>query len=128
MRIDKGIQRHAVSAARGVKKGRERGGDMIRTVYLKKVGAILRRLDDEIDTLAFKSEKASAEAKEIYNEQIEILRAKADMVRAKIRAVREAGASSWGGSKKGVNFALDDLRKALDNAVARLKRTASNSR
>ncbi|MCL5966578.1 MAG: hypothetical protein M1550_05155 [Deltaproteobacteria bacterium] len=102
--------------------------EMIRNTYLRKVEAVLKRLDDEIDTLSHKSEKASAEAKEIYNEQIEILRAKAGAARAKLREVREAGAGSWGEFKKGAEFAIDDLRKAIDNAIARVKKTGSDNR
>lgn len=101
---------------------------MIRNTYLRKVERLLRRLDDEIEMLAHKSEKASAEAREVYDEQIVILRAKAAAVRNRIREVSEAAAGRWGEYKKGVEFALEDLRRAINNAVARVKRTGSDGR
>jgi len=101
---------------------------MIRNAYLRKVGARLERIDEEIDRLRTTAEAGSAEAKSLYGRQRKILWSKAEEARRRIEAVRNGGAASWGPLKKGVEVALDDLRKAVDDAVREIRKTGSSER
>ena len=97
---------------------------MIRNAFLKRVESVLETLDEEIDRIAAKAEKAGSDARSRYDEEIAVLRKKREAVRTEIRLVRESGAASWGGLKSGVLNATDDLKEAIGKAVERLKKTA----
>ncbi len=97
---------------------------MVRNAFLKRVASTLETLDDEIDRLAAKAEKAGQDAKIRYDEELAILRMKREAVRAKVQQVRDAGAGSWGTLKAGVQDAMDDLKNAIEKAVERLRKSA----
>ncbi len=97
---------------------------MIRNAFLKRVASTLETLDGEIDRLAAKAEKAGQDAKIRYDEEIAVLRMKREAVGAKLERVREAGAANWGALKNSVLDATDDLKKAIDRAIERLKKSA----
>lgn len=97
---------------------------MIRNAFLKRVESVLETLDEEIDRIAAKSEKVDADVRIRYDEEITALRRKQELVRMKIREVRDAGAASWGELKSGVQDATDELEKAIERAVDRLKKSA----
>ncbi len=97
---------------------------MIRNAFLKRVASTLEALDEEIDRLASKAEKAGRDAKIRYDEEIAVLRMKREAVGAKVQRVREAGDAAWGTLKSGVLEATDDLEKAIAKAVERLKKSA----
>ena len=97
---------------------------MIRNAFLKRVESVLETLDEEIDRIAARAEKVEADARIRYDEEIAVLRLKQEVVRAKILRVREAGGASWGTLKSGVLDATDDLKNAVENAIARLKKSA----
>ncbi len=97
---------------------------MVRNAFLKRVASALETLDDEIDRLAAKAEKVGRDAKVRYDEELGILHMKREAVHAKVEQVRNAGAGSWGALKGGVQDATDDLRKAIDKAVERLRKSA----
>lgn len=97
---------------------------MIRKAFLKRVESALESLDEEIDRIAAKAEKAEADVRVRYDEEIDVLRMKQEVVRAKIRRVREAGGASWGELKGGVLEATDELKKAIEKAVDRLRKSA----
>ncbi len=97
---------------------------MVRNAFLKRVERALAALDEEIDGLAAKAEKAGKDARIRYDEEIAVLRMKREAVNAKIRRLRDAGGASWGVLKSGVQDAVDDLRKAIASAVDRLKKSA----
>lgn len=97
---------------------------MIKNAYLRKMESKLRELDEEIADLKVKTEKTTTEVRAKLNDQIEILRSKQTVARNTLREVREAGAGSWGRMKVGAERAYDDVKKALDEAVARLRKSA----
>lgn len=97
---------------------------MIRKEYLKKMEARLAELGDEISRIRARAEKAEEGAREKFREQLEILRARQEKVRAELRTVRDAGTTSWGEMKGGVERALGELKKAVDDALARLRKSA----
>ncbi len=97
---------------------------MVRNAFLKRVASTLETLDDEIDRLTAKAEKAGHDAKIRYDEELAVLRIKREAVRAKIQQVRDAGAGSWGTLKSGVQDATDDLKNAIAKAIERLRKSA----
>jgi len=97
---------------------------MIRKAFLKRVESAVESLDEEIDRIAAKAEKVEADVRIRYDEEIDVLRMKQEAVRAKIQRVREAGGASWGELKGGVLEATDDLKKAVEKAIDRLKKSA----
>ena len=97
---------------------------MIRNAYLKRVESVLETLDEEIDRIAARAGKVDADARIRYDEEIAALRMKQEAVRATIRRVRDAGAASWGVLKSGVHGATDELKNAIEQAIARLKKSA----
>lgn len=97
---------------------------MIRNAFLKRVQSALRELDDAIDELAARAQKVDRDARIRYDEEIAVLRMKREAVGAKIQRLRDAGADSWGALKSGVLDSADDLRKAVEKAVERLRKSA----
>ncbi len=97
---------------------------MVRNAFLKRVASTLETLDDEIDRLTAKAEKAGRDAKIRYDEELAVLRMKRETVRTKVQQVRDAGAGSWGSLKSGVQDAMDDLKNAIEKAVERLRKSA----
>ncbi len=97
---------------------------MIRNAFLKRVESVLETLDEEIDRIAARAGKVEADARIRYDEEIAVLRMKQEVVRAKTRRVRDAGPASWGVLKSGVQEAADDLKNAIEQAIARLKKSA----
>ena len=97
---------------------------MIRKAFLKRVESALETLDEDIDRIAAKAEKVEADVRIRYDEEIDVLRMKQEAVRAKVQQVRDAGAGSWGTLKRGVQDATEDLKKAVEKAVERLRKSA----
>ena len=97
---------------------------MIRKAYLKKIEATLEDWGDEIAKLKVKSEKAEKEVKGIYKEQLEGLRSKQEVALERFRELRGAGANDWGKFKSGVEGSVRDLKKAVENAVEKLRKIA----
>jgi uncharacterized protein YhaN len=97
---------------------------MIRKAYLKKIEAALEDLGYEIAKLKGKAEKAEKEAKGIYKEQLEVLRSKQEVALERFRELREAGANDWGKFKSGTEASLKDLKKSVENAIEKLRKSA----
>ncbi len=97
---------------------------MVRNAFLKRVASNLETLDDEIDRIVAKAEKAGQDAKIRYDEELTVLRMKREAVRAKVQLVRDAGAGSWGTLKGGVQDAVDDLKNSIEKAIERLRKSA----
>jgi hypothetical protein len=97
---------------------------MLRKAYLKKIGERLEDWEDEISRLREKAGKLETDARRKFLDQLEVLRYKQEVVAERIRGLREAGAGSWGVLKAGVEEALDDLKKAVEHAIERLRKIA----
>ncbi|MEW6720063.1 MAG: hypothetical protein AB1346_06415 [Thermodesulfobacteriota bacterium] len=100
---------------------------MIRNAYLKKIEKRLRALDEEIEYLGKKAFDLSADARVEISRQVDSLKEKTDVARDRIRDVREAGVETWGRLKTHAESAVDDVRKGLDEAVRKLRKTGSGS-
>ncbi len=101
---------------------------MIRNAYLKKMEEGLHKLEAEIDSLEKWAGGASSEAKEDLSRRIDALRGKAAVARGRIRDVRKAGDATWGRLKIRTEEAVDDVRKDLDAAVRKFRKTGSEDR
>ncbi len=97
---------------------------MLKKAYLKKVEAKLEEWGDEISKLGAEAAKAKSDVKAKYQEQLEVLRSRQAAARNRISELREAGADNWGKLKSGVEESIDDLKKAVDNAISKLKKIA----
>jgi hypothetical protein len=97
---------------------------MIRKAYLKRIEATLEDWGDEIAKLRVKAEKAEKEVKGIYKEQLEVLRSKQEVALERFRELREAGSNDWGKFKSGVEESVKDLKKSVENAVEKLRKSA----
>ena len=114
-------------------ESRERGKVMVRRAYIRKVEDRLERLEDKIDHIRMKMTTPvdgilDRIGQEIRDLQIRDLRAKAEAVRKKIRAVVAAEASNWGRLKSPVDEALMELGKVVDEAVERFRKTGTGDR
>jgi hypothetical protein len=89
--------------------------------YRQKREAELKELNARLALLESKAEKAEAEAKIGYNEQIFELKEKRDNLTHKIAELKEAGGEAWQDMKKGIEEAATDLKTALDVASTRFK-------
>jgi len=92
-----------------------------RDEYIHKMQAKLEEWNAEIDTLAAKAGKVTADAKSEYNEQIVSLKAKQAAARQKIEELQQAGEGAWGDMKSGIELALTAMGEAIDSARSRFK-------
>jgi chromosome segregation ATPase len=93
----------------------------IKDAYQEKIQAELREWQARIDTLKARADKARAEKKVEYYEQIETLRNKREQARQKLEELQAAGDSAWEDLKAGVDSALEDLGQAVGKATDRFK-------
>jgi hypothetical protein len=101
---------------------------MIRNAYLKKVEERLHKLDSEIESIGKKAGAATFGVKTEISRQVDSLRKKSSIARDRIGDVRKAGAASWGHLKKHADDAVDDVRRELDEAIRKLRKTGSEDR
>jgi hypothetical protein len=97
---------------------------MLRKAYLKRIGQRLEYCEDEISTLRDKAGKLEANSRKSYQEQLEVLRRRQNVARDRVRELSDAGAASWGTLKAGVEESVDDLKKAVENAIENLRKIA----
>ena len=98
---------------------------MIRRTYILKVEDRLARLDEDIARLRDRLAAPAGEIKGRIDREFPDLRAKAETVRKRVRAVEAAGATNWGRLKDAVEEGLKDLGQAIDQAVDKLRKTGS---
>jgi hypothetical protein len=89
--------------------------------YFKKMDAQLKKWDADVDALNAAGEKASAEARATYKEQIKGLRIDRDATYKKLRQMRAAGETAGAQLKAGLDTAWDSMRKSLEKASSNFK-------
>ena len=89
--------------------------------YQEKIEEQLKEFAAQIDVLVVKGEQAKEDAKVKYAKQIEALRAKQESVRQTLQGLKEPGSEAWDDLKKGIDYAIGDLKAAVQSAVARFK-------
>ena len=101
---------------------------MIRRAYIRKVEDRLERLEGDIDHLLKRMATPVGDLGDRIDREIRGLRSKAEVVRERIHAIDAAGASNWGRLKYAVEEGLKELGEAVDEAVARFRKTGSGDR
>ncbi|UOA07763.1 hypothetical protein [Methylobacter sp. S3L5C] len=89
--------------------------------YIENLASDLKEWSAQIDVLAAKTEKASADAKLKYTEELNDLRAKQDAATEKMKELKEAGGDSWDTVKETADKVWNDLSKGLTSAVSKFK-------
>lgn len=97
---------------------------MLRKAYLKKLEARLEDWVDEVSRLREDAENAKTDMKMKYREQLEVLRSRQELALQRIRELREAGEGNWGKFKSGAEEAVEDLKKAVQDAIEKLRKSA----
>jgi SMC interacting uncharacterized protein involved in chromosome segregation len=82
-----------------------------------KIEAELKTWGPQIHSLQVAANKAEAEAKRL----IEELKAKRKALKARLGEVKQAGDSAWKDVKTGTGKAWEELRPAIQSAIARFK-------
>ncbi len=94
-----------------------------RTDYVGQAKSELNQLDQHINDLKAKADKAQGNAKAELNAEIDQLRKKEAAARQRIAQIEAASEDSWESLQAGADAALNDLQKAYDQAAARFKGT-----
>lgn len=102
--------------------GREADAEQrLRRAYREKREAQLKELAARLDLLEAKADKAKADARIRYGEEIEKLREKLDTARVKLSLLQDAGEQAWEDVKEGLDAAMRDLRQAYSRATSRFE-------
>lgn len=89
--------------------------------FEKQFEAQLNEWKAEVDVLRAKANKADAEMRIKYHEQIDKLQAKEKEVRSRLSSLKHAGEESWQDLKKGLEEASDSLSKAFSSIKTKFK-------
>jgi multidrug resistance efflux pump len=92
-----------------------------REEYQGKMESQLSEWGAEIDKLKARADKAAADARQGYYDQIEALRAKQASTQAKLQELKTASDDAWGDLKKGFEHSWNELRDSFSNAAVRFK-------
>lgn len=90
--------------------------------YERRIETELHEWGVKIDILKAQAEASKTEAKSMYVQQIEDLRAKQEAATGKLNQLQKSGEGSWEDVKKEVDDALADLGKAIRDALSRFQR------
>lgn len=92
-----------------------------REEYQGKIEAQLAEWGAEIDKLKVRADKAAADAKQGYYDQIEALRAKQVLIQAKLQELKASSDDAWGDLKQGLEHSWNELRDSFSNAPVRFR-------
>jgi hypothetical protein len=89
--------------------------------YEKQIGAQLDALQQKIQELRARAEKAAPELKARLQEQIDELQKQEDAAQKKLAVLRAASGKAWEDFKAGMDQAVADLLKSYEKARAQFK-------
>jgi chromosome segregation ATPase len=92
-----------------------------RDEYIRKMQAKLEEWNTEIDRLSAKADEVTADVKNEYRGQIELLKGKQAAARQKIEELQHAGEGAWEDLKSGVDMAWTAIGEAIDSARSRFR-------
>jgi len=87
--------------------------------YEQNLQVQLEEWNARIKLLKAKAEKAEADAKVRYYDELDLLREKQSVMRHKMQELKNAGDDAWEDLKDGINKARDSLKDALADAASR---------
>ena len=90
-------------------------------VYIQKLHERVDKWNAELDNLYAEANKTTAESRVEFQNQMENLREKRQVVEHKIAEMREASEGAWEELKSGVRSAWDSMEEALKSAQSRFK-------
>ncbi len=93
----------------------------MKDAYLQKIDAQMEEWKTEIDKMKAKADKADADAKLKYYEQIEELRTKQQAAQEKLRELRNSSEDAWEDLKAGFELARVSLGEAIKSAGSRFQ-------
>ena len=89
--------------------------------YRKKLEAQLDEWDAKLDVFAAKANKASADARIGYENELASLKGKRAVAREKLEELSKRGENAWEDMKDGMEKARDEMSKAIEKVAARFK-------
>ena len=92
-----------------------------REEYQGKMEAQLSEWGAEIDKLKAKADKAAADTRQSYSDQIEALRVKQASMQAKLQELKASSDAAWGDLKEGLDISWNQVRDSFNKATARFK-------
>ena len=92
-----------------------------RDAYVQKLNAQLKEWDAKLDQLSAKAQKATADARINYENELEGLQSKRAAAHTKLEELGKRGENAWEDMKDGVEKAWDEMGKAMENVSARFK-------
>jgi hypothetical protein len=93
----------------------------MKEAYEKKLQAQLNNWGAEINKLRAKADKAAADTKLEYQEQIEELKDMQETAAEKLAELREAGDDAWEDLKAGIESAWGSLHEAIKSINSRFQ-------
>ena len=90
--------------------------------YVTRMETQLKKWDAEVDALAAKGEKASAEARTAYQEQIKDLRASRAAAQKTFQDIRVASESAGAQMQAGMEAAWKSMQKGLEKVSSDLRK------
>jgi multidrug resistance efflux pump len=92
-----------------------------REEYQGKMEAQLSEWGVELDKWKARADKAAADTRQGYYDQIEALRAKQASMQAKLQELKASGDDAWGDLKEGLDHSWNQVRDSFNKAAARFK-------
>jgi len=92
-----------------------------REEYQGKMESQLSEWGAELDKLATRADKAKADTKQGYHDQMEALRSKHALMHAKLQELKTSSDDAWGDLKEGLDHSWDQVKDAYTKAIARFK-------
>lgn len=92
-----------------------------RDEYVRKMQEKLQEWNEEIDVLTAKATEVAADVRQEYGEQIAALKAKQAAARQRIEELQQAGEGAWEDVKSGFELAKSAMSETLDSIRSRFK-------
>jgi hypothetical protein len=89
--------------------------------YQKKFEAQLKEWDARLDVLSAKAQKATAEARISYENELSTLKGKRDAARKTLDELGKRGETAWEDMKDGMEGAWSEMSKAIEKVAARFR-------
>src|ERR1700694_74148 len=90
--------------------------------FVARMETQLKKWDADVDALAAESEKASAQARAAYHEQIKGLRANRDAAQKTFQEIRVASESAGEQMQAGMKTAWETMQKALEKMSSDIRK------
>ncbi len=91
-----------------------------RSTYQQKREADIRLIEAELEKMKARAERAEADAKILYQGQVEALQERLDAARTKLKELGEASEDAWDSVRSGTEKAVDELKAGFEKAKRKL--------